>query len=106
MLTKSEKKILEQRRWARQFYTDEVQADVPGGSARDHDQPRGGTMTENRWVQDLSTRGGGGGFHPVLPSLEVVYRTDPDALAAGTVARGYSRPYFGMAPEKACSYSP
>jgi acetoacetate decarboxylase len=50
-------------------------------------------MSENRWVQDLSTRGGGGGFHPVLPSLEVVYRTDPDALA------GVLPPPLGPPPE-------
>jgi nitrite reductase/ring-hydroxylating ferredoxin subunit len=29
-LTKGERPILEQRRWARQFYTDEVRAEVPG----------------------------------------------------------------------------
>jgi len=39
-------------------------------------------MTRSRWVRDLSTLGDGGGFHPVLPSLEVAYLTDPDALAA------------------------
>ncbi len=30
VLTKGERPILEQRQWARQFYTDEVRADVPG----------------------------------------------------------------------------
>lgn len=39
-------------------------------------------MTKNRWVTDPSTMGARGEFKPVLPSLEVVYRTDPDALAA------------------------
>ncbi len=39
-------------------------------------------MTENRWVKDLSTIGARGDFHPVLPSLEVAYRTDPEAVAA------------------------
>ena len=39
-------------------------------------------MSQNRWVKDLSKGGGHGDFQPVLPSLEVVYRTDPDALAA------------------------
>jgi acetoacetate decarboxylase len=43
-------------------------------------------LGENRWIRDMSaTRpggGGGGGFLPVLPSLEAVYLTDPDALAA------------------------
>ncbi len=39
-------------------------------------------MSQNRWVKELSESGGHGDFRPVLPSLEVVYRTDPDALAA------------------------
>ncbi len=39
-------------------------------------------MSQNRWVKELSQAGGHGDFQPVLPSLEVVYRTDPDALAA------------------------
>jgi acetoacetate decarboxylase len=40
-------------------------------------------MSQNRWVRDLSTASGGGGdFHPSLPSIEVVYHTDPAALAA------------------------
>jgi acetoacetate decarboxylase len=41
-------------------------------------------MSQNRWVRDVAPQGGagGGGFHPVLPSLEVVYRTDPSVLAA------------------------
>ncbi|HVN50210.1 MAG TPA: acetoacetate decarboxylase family protein [Acidimicrobiales bacterium] len=40
-------------------------------------------MSQNRWVTDPSTSTpGGSDFHPVLPSLEVVYRTDPDVLAA------------------------
>ena len=38
---------------------------------------------QNRWVRDVTAQGGGGsGFHPTLPSLEVVYRTDPAILAA------------------------
>lgn len=39
-------------------------------------------MSQNRWVRDLSTMAPGADFHPVLPSLEVVYRTEPEALAA------------------------
>ena len=39
-------------------------------------------MAETRWVRTPTPGGGGGGFHPTLPSLEVMYRTDPDALAA------------------------
>ena len=41
-------------------------------------------MGQNRWVREPSTQGGNGGSHfsPTLPSLEVVYLTDPDALAA------------------------
>jgi acetoacetate decarboxylase len=39
-------------------------------------------MSQNRWVKELSPPGEHGNFSPVLPSLEVVYRTDPDALAA------------------------
>ena len=39
-------------------------------------------MAESRWVRDPSTVGAGGGFHPTLPSLEVSYFTDPEALAA------------------------
>jgi acetoacetate decarboxylase len=39
-------------------------------------------MSKNRWVKELSQSGGRGDFKPILPSLEVVYRTDPDALAA------------------------
>jgi acetoacetate decarboxylase len=39
-------------------------------------------MSRNRWVKELSAGGGHGEFNPVLPSLEVVYRTDPEALAA------------------------
>jgi acetoacetate decarboxylase len=38
---------------------------------------------QNRWVrQPAATSTGGSGFHPTLPSLEVVYRTDPAILAA------------------------
>src|SRR6516162_8730922 len=40
-------------------------------------------MSQSRWVRELSQSGGGhGAFQPVLPSLEVIYRTDPEALAA------------------------
>ena len=41
-------------------------------------------MSQNRWVREPSAAKaeGGGGFSPVLPSLEVVYLTDPDVLAA------------------------
>lgn len=40
-------------------------------------------MSRNRWVKDPSEPPrGGGGFHPSLPSIEVVYRTDPAILAA------------------------
>jgi acetoacetate decarboxylase len=41
-------------------------------------------MPENRWVRDVSASqgGGGGGFTPSLPNLEVAYFTDPSALAA------------------------
>ena len=40
-------------------------------------------MTENRWIREVARgNGGGGGFTPSLPSLEVVYRTDPEVLAA------------------------
>jgi len=40
-------------------------------------------MSENRWLTDPSVPGGTHeGFNPVFPSIEVVYRTDPDALAA------------------------
>ncbi len=42
-------------------------------------------MGQNRWVRDLSgTAAGAGGGHqmPTLPSLEVAYFTDPEALAA------------------------
>jgi len=39
-------------------------------------------MTENRWVRAPKGTGGGNGFTPSLPSLEVVYRTDPEVLAA------------------------
>jgi len=39
-------------------------------------------MTENRWVRTPTPTGGGTGFHPSLPSLEVAYFTDPDILAA------------------------
>ncbi len=39
-------------------------------------------MSQNRWVKDLSASGGHGDFHPVLPSLEVVYLTNPDSIAA------------------------
>jgi acetoacetate decarboxylase len=40
------------------------------------------TDTQNRWVRIPEGAHAGGGFTPTLPSLEVVYRTDPDALAA------------------------
>jgi acetoacetate decarboxylase len=39
-------------------------------------------MSQNRWVTEPVDGNGHGDFHPVLPSLEVVYRTDPDVLAA------------------------
>lgn len=42
-------------------------------------------MSQNRWVREVTPSGSGstsGGFHPVLPSLEVVYHTDPAVLAA------------------------
>jgi acetoacetate decarboxylase len=41
-------------------------------------------MSQNRWVREPSPgkAEGGSGFSPVLPSLEVVYLTDPDVLAA------------------------
>lgn len=41
-------------------------------------------MSQNRWVREPSPgkADGGSGFSPVLPSLEVVYLTDPDVLAA------------------------
>ena len=40
-------------------------------------------MSQNRWVTEPSASAAGGSdFHPTLPSLEVVYRTDPDVLAA------------------------
>jgi acetoacetate decarboxylase len=42
-------------------------------------------MSQNRWVREVTPAdagAAGGGFHPVLPSLEVVYRTDPALLAA------------------------
>lgn len=42
-------------------------------------------MTQSRWVRDVSQQGGrsgGSDFLPSLPSLEVSYMTEPDALAA------------------------
>lgn len=41
-------------------------------------------MSQNRWVREPPTgkSQGGNSFSPVLPSLEAVYLTDPDVLAA------------------------
>jgi acetoacetate decarboxylase len=39
-------------------------------------------MSQNRWVREASLSQTHGDFQPVLPSLEVVYLTDPDVLAA------------------------
>jgi acetoacetate decarboxylase len=39
-------------------------------------------MSQNRWVKEISSEGGHSDFSPVLPSLEVAYLTDADALAA------------------------
>ena len=38
-------------------------------------------MTQNRWVRE-PVESASSDFHPTLPSLEVVYRTDPAVLAA------------------------
>jgi len=40
-------------------------------------------VVSTRWVQDPQPAHGGGGFQmPPVPSLEVVYRTDPEVLAS------------------------
>jgi acetoacetate decarboxylase len=45
----------------------------------------GKLMAQNRWVKDVPKRSAGGaagGMMPALPSIEAVYLTDPEALAA------------------------
>jgi acetoacetate decarboxylase len=39
-------------------------------------------MVQNRWVKDTSARRAASGISQALPSIETVYLTDPDALAA------------------------
>ncbi len=46
------------------------------------DTPTPDTAARNRWVKDLANRPAKSDFHPSLPSIEVRYLTDPDALAA------------------------
>jgi acetoacetate decarboxylase len=39
-------------------------------------------MSQNRWVREPTGPGGNSDFHPTLPSIEVSYLSDPEAVAA------------------------